>query len=356
MKIEEREYTREGFKKYLIEHSDKIFEEDKRKRWLTIYCLLVENDSWKTNLFAPDELKPLGDIYKVTLQNEDLIEEEEQYFIEEYCNGLLLLYTTASKEEYRISLGNRIRCCRGINQMWIKPDLFRSFWKGLLKETGGYIYRFSGRRGSFDDTPCQKRSNYKRRIGYSGDDATQSLEEIEEMYGITPYIIYLKASEDLKIHITNEGLYSAQEASATALNLFFTHLEEIKDEILNLMTTSKSFKFDIVIEEPHLKYASIEAGLIQMADQKIDESVASKMKTDFDNFSFIDVNIETGSLGMTATVIDDIKGSVFDINVSESQILIVPKFNVTFESFINFYKGVVESIDEQANISLLSYD
>jgi len=355
MRIEERDYTRDEFKNYLIDHSDEIFEEDQRKKWLKIYCLLVSDDNWQTTLFKNDELTKLGEIFKVDPKTELPNEQNELYYIEEYCPGLLLMYTTANNEVYQQDLGNRIRKSIGVTQMWIKTDLFRIFWKGILEDTNGFVYFFSSTRGAVDDTPCKIRPNYKRRFNYSGDDATQTIEELEEIYGVTPDLVYLKVDEDLKIHITHEGLYAAQNASANALNLFFKHLDKIKENILELRDTSKQLRFEVVTEETNLKLASIDAGRITLEEREVDAMIAQKMKDGFENFSFIDVNLETGSISFTATAIDEVKGSVLDITATEKQILIVPKYRCTFESIIDFYRGVVESIDEHAKLSLLDY-
>lgn len=354
MKIEERDYSREEFIDYLINHSEEIFEDDKRKRWLKIYCLLISDNKWQDSLFKSDEIIKMGDIFKVIIKSEVDNSEEWQYYILEYYPGLLLMYTTATDQEYRDSLGRRILKNKGITRMWMRPQLFKTMWKGILMETGGFVYRFTSRRGLFDNTPCKLRPSYKRRFSYTGDDGTETIAEIEELYGAMPESIYMEIDENLKIHITNDGLYSAQEISANALNLFYKYLDEIIDSILDMRYVSTSLRFD-VISEANLKTVSIEAGIIRLKEREVDAIVAEKLMESLEDFSFIDIHMETGSLSLTATVIDELKESIFNINASESQILIVPKIRTTFESFINFYRGVVESVDETAEFSLLSY-
>ena len=99
---------------------------------------------------------------------------------------------------------------------------------------------------------------------------------------------------------------------------------------------------------------SIDAGLISLKDREIDATIVERLRESISNFSLIDAHMETGSIGFTATVVDVNKGSVFNITASESRIVVVPKFNYTFESFFSFYREVVESIDEHADFSLLS--
>lgn len=147
MQITEKAYSKEEFKNYLIDHSDEIFEEDKRRRWLKIYCILVSDESWQRTLFSNNELIKMGEIFKVIGKQDSESDDEEQYYIMEYCPGLLLMYTTATKQEYRETLGKRIERSLGATRMWMKPKLFETIWKGILDETGGFIYRFTSRRG-----------------------------------------------------------------------------------------------------------------------------------------------------------------------------------------------------------------
>lgn len=354
MKIPEKEYSVDGFINYLMEHSDEIFEEDQRKNWLKIYCILVSDTSWQTTLFKANEIAQLGEIFKATPKPDSSDVAEELYYIVEYSPGLLLLFTTANNVKYKKSLGTRIKRCRGITPMWIKPEFFRRFWKETIKQSnGGFVYRFTSRRRLLDDTPCKIRPNFERRFNYTGDDGTQTMEEIEEMYGVTPTSVYIKVSESLQVHLTEEGLFSAQEASSTALSLFFNYLNAIKEPILKMRLVSKSLKFDIVFGESNLKSASVDAGIIKLYNREINAYMVENLTKELQDFSFIDKNIESGSLSFTATVIDENKGSVFDISASESKILIVPKYRVTFESLLGFYRGIVESIDEQAELSII---
>lgn len=354
MRIIDRAYSKEEFRSYLLDHSEEIFEEDRRRRWLKIYCILVSDESWQSTLFSNNELIKMGEIFKATGNKDSEDDDEEKYYIMEYCPGLLLMYTTATNQEYRETLGKKIERSVGSTRMWMKPKLFETIWKGILNETGGFIYRFTSRRGPLDTNPCKIRPEYKRRFNYTGDDGTQTLAELEELYGTAPESIYMEIDENLKIHLTNDGLYSAQEISAEAMNLFFKYLDEIKDSILEMRTVSKSMKYEVV-SEFDIQTVSIESGVIKLRDCVIEQVMAEKMMTALDAFSFIDLHLEGGSVSLTATVVDELKGSIFNINASESQILIVPKIRTTFESFIEFYRGIVESVDEYAEFSLLSY-
>ena len=347
----EEKYSKDEFIRYLITHSSEVFDDDRRRKWLKIYSILVSDDGWRNELFKEGEAQAQGDVYKICPRTETTPWEED-YFLVEYCPGLVLLFTTAADFQYRKDLEKRIKKTVGASRMWLRPDLFRTYWKGFLREEEGYVYRFTSMKHAQDDINCQIRPFYKRRLNYTGNDATQTLEEMRELYGVIPKSLYLQVTHDLKIHITNDGLFSAQEPSETALNLFFQQLDRVKDEVIDMVSTSKAMKFEI-IGDSLTKNASIVAGIITLK-RELDAGIADGFRKDMQDFSFIDVHLETGSLSMTATVVDDLKGSIFNISATESQILLVPKFRPTFESFLNFYRSVVETFDENARLSLVS--
>jgi hypothetical protein len=116
---------------------------------------------------------------------------------------------------------------------------------------------------------------------------------------------------------------------------------------------SKELNFGFV-SRSNLKVPSISAGVIKLKEREFDEAVVNEIRKSLGRFSFIDMHAEHGSFSFTSTVVDEDKGSVFDISASDDQVIIVPKFQVTFESFIELYKGIVEVIDRQAEISLMN--
>jgi hypothetical protein len=362
MTIEGREFTRGEFREYLKMNPVELFSSYGKRRWLKIYCLLV-TDGWREQLFSPKEITQLGEIFRIQPLSEDG-RESEQYFLEEYSPGLLLMYTYASDDSYQKELGKRIDRHKGVTRMWIKPVLFEAFWKGLMEDTDGFVYLFSGRRKGERDIPCRIRPAYSRRIEYRGNDAAFALDEMRETYGVTPNRIYLRASHDLKLHITDDGLFAAQRASPQIIDLFLKHLNQIKDEILRIQATSKKFEYRID-ESQHLKVAYINAGCITLNTEKIfDELALGNIQKANRRFSIIDTyvgrnenkdnpNIKKAT-GITATIIDELKGSVFDITASPHRIVIVPKYETTFESFISFYQGVVELVDDSAELAELA--
>jgi hypothetical protein len=380
MKIGERDFTKDEFRVYLSENFEEIFEDDVRKKWLKMYCVLVSDEDWQSQLFFEDELERHGEVLRFSpkLKMEAPTSEEdtsaadrdeseetgqpeepesrepETYWVVPHCKGLIVLYTTASNEKYQSDLGERIDRTCGVTRMWMRQDLYNTFWRGIMEDTEGFVYYFKSTRRPYEDTPCRIRPQYKRRLNYSGLDATQTLEELKESYGANPDVVYLETQEGIKLHIRNDGLYAVQKPSKEAMDLFYKYLDKVKPNILAMSNVSKALRFEILRDASDRKVVSIDAGLISLKDREIDATIVERLRESISNFSLIDAHMETGSIGFTATVVDVNKGSVFNITASESRIVVVPKFNYTFESFFSFYREVVESIDEHADFSLLS--
>jgi len=345
-----------------------------------MYCVLVSDDDWQSRLFADDELQRHGEVLRFSpkIRTEPTADEEdrgalgqgdteelaqseepeskepETYWVVPHCKGLVILYTTASNEKYQSDLGKRIDKTCGATRMWMRQDLYNIFWRGMMEDTEGFVYYFKSTRRAYEETLCRLRPEYKRRLNYSGLDATQTLEEFRESYGVTPDVVYLETQKGVKLHIRNDGLFAVQEPSKEAMNLFYKYLDEIKPRILAMSDVSKALGYDIMRDSSDRSVVSIDAGVISLKDRKLDTTVLTSLKDNISNFSMIDEHLETGSLSYTATVVDAKKGSVFNITASESRIVIVPKFNFTFESFFSFYREIAESVDEHAEFSLLS--
>lgn len=358
MKVPDQPYTLAGFLGYIRDHHDLVFEEDERKKWLKVYTVLHNFSDWQAELFSEAELRKMGDLSEIQLTRDSEIAEggrDERYYAIEFRKGLLLFFTSAIQEGFEATLGTRIRKTRGVTQAWISPPLFQRVWQSVLERHGGYVYRFTSRRAPLDDTPARLRPAYKRRFSYTGDDGTQVVKELQAEYGVTPESMYLRISPDLVVQLTNLGLFSAREISPLALEIFFGILTMTMDELISTKTTSERLSFDVanMLGEASLPLvASIVAGKIALGTKPLTADLVDDFVSNAEDFSFLDTRVKEGSLGYSATVVDEVKGSVFDVSVTESEISLIPKYNWTFESFIGFLKAVREQLDERATLSL----
>lgn len=284
MEIPQSAYTQRSFQDYLLDNPREVFGEEVKKKWLKVYCLFAADGTWRQSLFAGAEVRDFGEVVEVKLRNPPDYPAErrdENYYILEPSPGLLLCYTSATKESYEKTLAERIRRTIGVTQMHIRRGIFERVSGLLLEEYGGDIYRFTRRRGPMDSTPAEKRGGYARRFNYTGDDATFVAQELKETYGVSPTSLYIRINDNLTVQITNDGLFSARAISELALDVFAYFLNTVKEEVLSVKNTSQKLKFEVktVAHEdgPALKVASIETGVIQLRAMPLDAFMVDRM-------------------------------------------------------------------------------
>ena len=353
MRIPEAEYSFESFLEYIKENHDSVYEDEERKKWLKVHTVLHALDDWKSRLFAPSEIRHFGEITEIVIARDK--EQQESYYAAEYAEGLLIFFSSAVLESYEATLGDRIRKNRGVTRAWISPGLFQTVWQSILSGHDGYVHRFTSRRGSLDDTPSRIRPNYKRRFSYTGNDGTQVVKELQNEYGVAPESMYLRINPELTIQVTTSGYFAAREITPEALTIILESVEMVKDELLETKETSESLRFEVASmldEETSPRVAAVTAGRIGLRGRPLSAGTVEEFMRNAEDFSFIDFHLKEGSLGFSAAVVDEVKGSVFDVSMTEKEITMIPKYNTTFESFIDFLRTVREQLDEQATLKV----
>jgi hypothetical protein len=61
--------------------------------------------------------------------------------------------------------------------------------------------------------------------------------------------------------------------------------------------------------------------------------------------------VSKDATSFSATVVDDIKGTLFGVTGGNNEIILVPKHRTSFESFLSFYERIVESFDQSAYLT-----
>jgi len=357
VKLPPQDYTLESFLQFLRDNHDSVFDEEERKKWLKVYGVLHSLSDWQGKLFSPTETRRLGEVTEIRIPKTTALDggEEEFYYAIEYKRGLLLFFTSAIQESYKATLDDRIRRTRGVTQAWISPERFQQVWQSIIDRFGGFVYRFTSRRAALDNTPAKIRPTYQRRFNYTGDDGSQVVKELQDAYGVTPDSMYIRVDPALIVQITNSCFFSAREISHTAIQILFHVLDVVSDELLLTKKTSERLGFEIEIANmlgntTLPRVASLTAGQISLSGRPLTASVVEEFVTNAEDFSFLDQYTKEGSLAFSATVVDESKGSVFDVSMSETEITMIPKFNTTFESFITFLKTVRDQLDERASL------
>lgn len=360
LKVPYGNYTFDSFLECLRRNCETVFGEEEKKKWFKVHTVLHTLKDWKRGIFSESEVRDFGDVAEITIVREGNFEEEgkeEVFYGVEYEPGLVLFFTSAILEGYEKTLERRIDRTRGATQAWISSTLFQMVWQSILEHNGGYVHRFTSRRGPLDNTPALTRPSYERRINYTGEDGTQAVKELQTQYGVSPESMYLMIRPDLQVQITNRGFFSAKAASPMGLDILLQFLDLTTGELLESRRETARIRFDVLNAHgdsslPHV--ASITAGRITLHGSLLTADLVREFFAKSEEFSFLDTYLEEGSLGASATVVDEIKGSVFDISMTEKEVTLVPKYNTTFESFFLFFRSVAEQLDEGATLHVLS--
>lgn len=86
----------------------------------------------------------------------------------------------------------------------------------------------------------------------------------------------------------------------------------------------------------------------------VDSMSETEDDTELPKFSFIATSISEKPLSYSATVVDEDKGTVFGISGNSNRLILIPRHKTAFESFINFYRLINETIDESSNLQLFN--
>ena len=367
MKIPPNDYSLDTFLQYLAENTQELFTRKERK-WLKVYLIFVQSDWLK--LFEKFKPEKFGEITHITMELDSPVSID--FYVYERAPGLLMFFTSSTEDDYERSLKRFIDSTRGITEMWIPPDRIEEAKVHILSRYSGRIYRFIGRRTTITATPVKVRPEFKRRINYSGADAGETLKEMEYMYGVLPISIDFAVAEG-NVKLTNDGLFVLRTINKKTLEIMLdvVHIILGEQRSLQSVTQNVSAKTEIVrIGEKEFKVPEIVAARIRLETQKLNavlverlfgqrepvfEDEGSPSQTSLaSEFSFVDTTVMEGSLQFSGTVVDEFKGTVFGLSGGENEILLIPKHYTTFESFVRFFRMVVEDIDKDAKLSLLS--
>ena len=356
-----RSFSFESFLEQLSTNINNVFQESGQPNWLKI-DLVTAKDNWQ-QLFQDYKMEPQGEVYYLQMSANN---HPVEYYIYEIRDGLLMFFSLSKREEYNATLKPFIKQAHGMTNMWFPLKSFKSTIDFIISRYAADIYSFRAHRPLRSKYPSKIRENVSRSIRYSGGDADQSLSEFGEIYGVLPTTVDFKI-QSAKIRITNNGFILIRNVSLNILRI----VEEIIDQAIiepsrlrniskQVLYTSESKWHEFTISKLMSGKIIFNANLdtlpiIQLFRNPDDDSVdETDEDTELPRFSFIATNISERPLSYSATVVDEDKGTVFGISGNSNHLILVPKHRTAFESFINFYRLINETIDESSNLHLFN--
>ena len=355
-------FTFESFLEQLSKNPGSVFTNPEQRKWLKI-DLVTSINEWH-GLFKEYGLEKLGEMYHFKMKNNNSAVE---YYVYEIKPCLLVFFSMSKREAYKSTLKSFIRRTRGMTNMWLPFDSFKTtvdFVKS--KYTSSHIYSFTARRPWSSEYPAKIRGEISRSIHYSGSDADHSLSELQEIYGVLPTIIDFQIGSD-KVRITNDGFILIRGINFKILHIVEEIIDQAIVEPIRLGKISKQvsykqekmwnkFKISEIMSGKIIFNANPSLVTINQLFQDFNEIEIERNENviDLPNFSFIDTNISEEPLNYSATAVDEDNGNVFGISGNSKHVILVPKHETTFESFINFYRLINETIDKSSNLCLFN--
>lgn len=363
-----KDYSLDSFLEYVVDHKEEVFA---NRKWLKIF-LVYSTRSWRDIFEKKFKMTSYGDMYHIAFNsNEDDETSLIDYYIYELASGLLMFFTSSRREDYEHTLKNFIKNTRGISESWLRPRIFDDVKDYIVSNHSAIIYRFISRRNRYSNVISTFRPDYDRRISYSGEDAKDVLKEIKELYGAQPVSIDFKIGDE-KFQINNNGMFLLRTITRRTVGI----IKEVTDKVITeqLLLRNRSERFNTNFKSIHVgnkevKVSRILAGKIIFSNRKLDKLLIEQMFKEaatyelgkyeddeiFGEFSFIDTFVtEEKTLSFSAIVVDEMKGTIFGLSGSETEVVLVPKHDTTFESFLRFYQMMVENFDNTATLTTFS--
>jgi len=358
MLLPEGKYTFDSFLEYILKHPQ-VIEKSAFRNQLKIYLLYTAHKNWK-DFFRECEFQDnYGEFTKITMKYKMRGSfKKSVFFVYQHSDDLILLFTTEIYDVHYKTIRNKISQIRGIDEVWIHPKVIAKINQFIIdKYETAKITNFSSRRAPKDKIPCKIRPDITRRIEYSGEDGKETLKEMKQLYGVIPTSLEYEIFGRIKLKVTEDGLFNLESLNEETFNLFREVFDMILGDIISMKKKFQQIKFDFekkTIGKQGINIPIVQLGEIDLENIKLEGLDAEEFIDNMSDFSFTDVYIKEGSLIFNATVKDEEKNSIFDISASENKIFLIPKYRTTFESFCKFYRGVTESIDDEATFSLVS--
>lgn len=344
--VPDANYSRQTFQQQLIEDQDKLFFPSKKHKWIKIHSVRTVPNQWK-QLLSNHVKRKLGDVWDIDLP----IPEQDKtvkFYVTNYSPELLLFYSASTNWEYEHSLERFIQETKGFGQMWIGPNKFEDLILRFMDQFDPMIERFFGRRRVGDAAPTKVDRDVARRVDWGSDDGGSTIWELKELYGIRPTAVRMRLAEG-QIQLKNDGMFVLTRINQKMFDAFEEAMDFNKKDESIITTTSQRVKlsFDYSGDEGKVILPGLTSGSIILKQTKLHNALVERIRVN-SRFDFIESVAKEGSFSWIATAIDRQKQSVFGISSDEQVINLIPRFGVTFESFLEFYRQVLEKVDATA--------
>jgi hypothetical protein len=356
MKIPFANYSIESFYKVLTSRPEEF-------RMMKILCLNAYFKSWA----PPDKfltldgifrkhgfsLRQMGEIMELETTYVDP-ETEETVPVTYYAylspeDQILRCFTMASTREIEKTI-EPLSVESGLYHLWISPSAFEQIKNVILSERPHTkITFFSATRKPSMGFRGKIRPDVERTIMYYGDDGKETLEELKYYYGVVPRTIEFHIPGIVDMQIAARGIFTYLRGELDFLLNFSERAIEIALEVRRILERSRLDTVSVRTARKELKVPYMVPWIVDFS-QPLDSSGCEILMEELSKNQFTLYNhiMVEGSLRFDATVVDETKKSIFEISATKDRMIVSPRYETQFDSFLRFLETVVENFDPNA--------
>lgn len=364
MKIPTREYSIESFTDELMKVTLPPY------RRLKVVCFMTSFSEW----YNPRKMINLEDIFqRYGVQIEklgDIRRIQTRYFdsqLRDYklailysyldpSSKLLLFFTDEKTEAIEQTLGQIAETSTGFYYIFISSSTFEDFKHRILEiEPFAKCTYFSARYVPQLTRKPQVRPDIQKTIMYYGNDALEALEELRQYYGVYPTLMRYHIPDRGNYEISSSGIFSlwAEESPPESKKLLLSLSNIAIEHILISRQIIESSNYELIpvkTEKKVFRIPRLTPWIIKFSREIefADSDALVEVMTDNGFSLFNEVRVK-GSLRLNGMVIDDKKQTVFSIDTDDERINIAPIGELSFDSFMRFYKTILENFDPNAS-------
>jgi len=237
-----------------------------------------------------------------------------------------------------------------LSNLWIAPMVMKEIKDDLAKQHLDLIITyFSAKRGPTTKTKSHYRSDIQRGIQYRGIDGKHALEEMEFYYGVLPRILDFSIPNIGSYRLDNKGIITVKQGAVSGI---FDILDHIIERIRPLQDAISNSSYDLVTNKKTQITYNIQKPWCLNLSQPVDSDTIHKIIQEINveewEFTVLNRTKNQNCKFLEARLIDNLSGSLIDIEARDHGICIYPVEKTSINSSMRFFELIIESVDAMA--------
>ncbi len=304
------------------------------------------------------KLKKYGNILEISLlkKKEDNEKEDKEKFtgyILQY-NNLFLFFSNENKDDINsYFIKNFVGKAKNIYYMWIPKKIIENIIEKFEEEYEKFLVtKFYSERDLLDNTSAHFRETIERKLEYTGIDGLEVLKELKYYYGVRPYIVDFKITDECSFRINSDGFFTYDSGK---FRFLIKIIEKIYKKVVTIIDLTRSSHYEEIPKK------DVKVRTLDIQPIKINFKTFELNTDNFDDFTEIlkihgfevfDTSIESGSIKLNTDIIDVNKKAIFNISSGGRELIITPRFKTTFDTIFRYLEMINEHIDSESEYEL----